>query len=333
MQGLPNFGATCYANSVLQILLNADMGFTSDILSCEPKTDIAAKFRAFVNAYISGSELVPDFLKAFITQFFIENPLLYNGQQDQHEFLTALLSMIHRGFAQDATFDISSPSIAGMLPRDELESLARFRDTALKPDTASPPSPSAPSAAVVDSPVVRWFCGQFVTETTCQDIGCGYITRQYDAFRTIELPIENTVEETLSSFTKDGPINDYTCDKCKKRTVNRKIKLWRSPRILVLGLKRTIFSRGFPFKDERTIGFQQSLDLSPYFMRPLGIMTYNLVATADHVGEANSGHCFSYVYTMDGLHRFDDMRIEPVEGLTPSARQYLLVYSRGQLSP
>jgi len=324
MSGLPNFGATCYANSVLQILLHVNPGFTSDILSCEPRTDIAAKFRAFVNAYIAGSELIPDFLKVFITQFFTENPSLYNGQQDQHEFLTAMLSMIHHGFYQDATFDISSPAIAGSLPREELESLARFRDTALRLDKDPVP--------VVDSPVVRWFGGQYVTEIKCQDAGCAHVTRQYDTFRTIELPIENTVQASLTAFISDTPMNDYACDKCKKRTVNRRIMLWRTPRILTLALKRTVFSRGFPFKDDRTIDFQPQLNLSSYFMRPLGVMGYSLVATGEHVGEANSGHCFSYVCTMDGLKLFDDLQVHNVETIIPSARQYLLVYVRGTIA-
>jgi ubiquitin C-terminal hydrolase len=124
-------------------------------------------------------------------------------------------------------------------------------------------------------------------------------------------------------------MDDYRCDKCGKTTVDRKTMIWRAPRILALAFKRTVFSRGFPFKDERTVSFQPTLDLSEYFMRPLGVMKYNLVGTGDHVGVANSGHCFSYVATLEGWKLFDDMRVSDItEPICPSSNQYMLFYTK-----
>jgi len=92
--GLTNLGATCYANSILQCLY-MNKSFRQGIFSVEPdllqqQPVLDQLTRLFVQLHASK--------KAFIDSSpFVKTLELDNGvQQDSHEFLTLLLSLLER---------------------------------------------------------------------------------------------------------------------------------------------------------------------------------------------------------------------------------------------
>lgn len=92
--GLTNLGATCYANSILQCLY-MNMSFREGLFSVEP--DILEQqpvlnqlARLFVQLHISKRAIVDSF--PFVKTLDLDNGV----QQDSHEFLTLLLSLLER---------------------------------------------------------------------------------------------------------------------------------------------------------------------------------------------------------------------------------------------
>ena len=183
---------------------------------------------------------------------------------------------------------------------------------------------------------------RYVDHETVQKVKGARTQEQANGGKTINL------EDCFEEFTKPERLGDgYKCDKCKKAdTTISKLDIWRLPDILVIHVKRfiyTMFVRGklnnpmqYPLKnlDMSTILGKREVDNRDREM-------YDLYGVVHHMGSMGGGH---YVATCknpfkrtadskDAWFEYNDSRvgrIEPEDVVRASG--YLLFYHRKHLS-
>ncbi|KAL5145003.1 Ubiquitin carboxyl-terminal hydrolase 26 [Glycine soja] len=201
--GLTNLGATCYANSILQCLyMNKSFreGMFSverDVLHQQPVLDQLA--RLFVQLHISKM--------AFIDSSpFVKTLELDNGvQQDSHEFLTLLLSLLERCLSHS----------------------------------------KVPKARTIVQDLFRGSVSHVTTCSKCgrDSEASSKMEDFYELELNVKglKSLDGSLDEYLTVEELNGD-NQYFCESCKTRVdATRSIKLCTLPKVLNFQLKRYVF--------------------------------------------------------------------------------------------
>ena len=189
------------------------------------------------------------------------------------------------------------------------------------------------------------FCGQLVSTIQCSV--CKTNSYCFDPFYDVSLPLpegndqsENrntgdakscTLDDCLREFTKDEVLdgeNKIECSSCRvKRTMVKRLQVFRFPQVLVLHLKRFGNSRK---KIRTAVQFPiTGFDASPLAYQNDTRPEYDLFAVVDHLGGMNSGHYTASCIDpqSEAWQQFND---EKVEGIYASdlneANAYILFY-------
>jgi len=346
MYGLINFSNNCYHNSILQILFNTPI-FVSTLkqyraMSQLPKAsvDIIPLMLAYLKE--DKDELMYEH-KKYIKDFHVFQTRFDIGQQDQHEYLSTLFHIIHESLYVPCTIE-GLPTGTSVREKLDYKSLICLQKTSMTidndnlKDKVGENGEIVPNMKAYDSPIVNLFIGQFHGRVLCG--GCNHISHSFESFCTLELPIDDTtdtLEDCIKMFTKiellDEPI---TCDKCKKREKSHKrLNIWRLPKILVINLKRTIYTEsGGCIKQTKVINIPDTLDLDPYISKSKDNSKYTLYAMGNHIGVPNGGHCYSSIKINDKWILCNDERLIEMEKRLPSsADNYLLFYKINEEEP
>ncbi|CAL0319194.1 unnamed protein product [Lupinus luteus] len=259
--GLTNLGATCYANSILQCLyMNSSFreGIFSvepDVLQQQPVLDQLA--RLFAQLHVSK--------RAFIDSLpFIKTLELDNGvQQDSHEFLTLLLSLLERYLSH------SKVSKARTIVQD------LFRGSVSHVTTCSQ-------------------CGRdSEASSKMEDF--------YELELNIKglKSLDDSLNDYLSVEKLHGD-NQYFCESCKTRVdATRSIKLRTLPDVLNFQLKRCVFLPKTTTKKKITssFSFPAELDMQHRLSELSQFdLVYDLSAVLIHKGTGvNSGHYIAHI--------------------------------------
>lgn len=259
--GLTNLGATCYANSILQCLY-MNKSFREGVFSVEP--DVLKQHpvldeltRLFAQLHASN--------RAFIDSApFIKTLELDNGvQQDSHEFLTLLLSLLERCLSH------SNVSKARTIVQD------LFRGSVSHVTTCSK-------------------CGRD-SEASAKMEDFYELELNVKGLKTLD----ESLDDYLSVEELHGD-NQYFCDSCGTRVdATRSIKLRSLPDVLNFQLKRCVFLPKTTMKKKITshFCFPGELNMQRRLSEPSQLdLIYDLSAVLIHKGTAvNSGHYIALI--------------------------------------
>ena len=319
LNGLRNLGNTCYFNVIIQSLSNIDlfvsyMKNTIDndlIIDCkEYRFAVNLKNMLIAMNHVDRKIINPHKLfTEFNTISDMINIVGLSNQEDSEEILLQMFNLLHESIKYQVTISYNG---VPKNTRDQLmvESLTHWDSYCGKSY----------------SKIIELFYGQFLSQTTCKD--CHYTNNNFDPFLPINIQINdscNTLKDAFKLFVKCEELDGYRCDKCnKKDTSIKQLVLWKSPKILIIVLKRFIGDNKF----QQYIDFPMEMNIADYVKGyDSDDSTYILNSVIEHQGGTNYGHYVCYCRKSTGYYKFSDESIEKVSNLN-SVQAYILIYTK-----
>ncbi|KAG5393767.1 hypothetical protein IGI04_023730 [Brassica rapa subsp. trilocularis] len=275
--GLTNLGATCYANSILQCLYmnsafrDGVFSLEAEVLQQHPVLDQIA--RLFAQLRASNRSFVDS--DAFVKTLELDNEI----QQDTHEFLTLLLSLLERCLSHSAVS--KAQTIVQHLFRGRVSHVTSCSKCGRD---------SEASSKVEDF---------YALELNVKGLKS----------------LDDSLSDYLSLEHLNGD-NQYFCASCHARVdATRCIKLRTLPPVITFQLKRCVFLPKTTAKKKITssFSFPQVLDMRSRLAESSeSELTYELSAVLIHKGSAvNSGHYVAHIKDeKTGLWwKFDDEQV------------------------
>lgn len=303
--GLSNIGNTCFMAAALQCLFSTGPlaayflsdGYRTGIdprksavsqhIQCSPGPLALAFGDLMKSSYERGSTgdrpVVPAAFKKIVERRAPQ--FVGYDQQDAQEFLTFLLDGLHD--------DLSRVAVKPKFEyRDEDYDVLSNAQKALVSWNRT--------YSYNNSVISDLFQGQLESTVTCTRCNTPSVT--YDAFWGISLPIPKndfcSLEHCFREYSKEellGEDEKYMCSNCKRRErCTKKIKIYKLPTILVIHLKRFLYTSFSRNKLETDISYPCSrLALDEFLSAEKGSdvgQTYELYATINHGGGLGGGH-------------------------------------------
>ena len=283
--------------------------------------EVALEFARVLRALGSGrfKALTPGVLKRIMGTY---NPTFRGTtQQDAHEFLRALITMLNDDVNQGQQQGVVIPQLQfDQLEEDEQAEQAWTRET------------------LTDNSAVRdAFFGLRKSTLSCPS--CGKESSSFVAFGELilQLPSGNgqcSLNDLISKELSPEEV-DYNCSHCQRSVKHRKTaKIVRLPKVLIVQLVRFFWDEnGHRGKKKNLVNF----DLAMNVPAAGGNKNYNLIGVTNHLGETMaSGHYIAHCYStpLRRWIKFDDNLVSATnpEAVKASQGAYILFYKTSDLA-
>jgi ubiquitin carboxyl-terminal hydrolase 8 len=235
LTGLRNLGNTCFMNAVIQCLQSTDE-FTQ-VLRENHKVNRGTKFGSNGELAIELSALLramefPSTVKSIAPKDFklaVSKHLpgfIGCNQQDSHEFLVMLLGKLHEDLNTANDKNIIDSTISEDMPLSVAAN--KFWKNHISRN---------------ESIITKLFEGLLVHTLTC--LTCHKTSNSFEVISCLSLPLTNyrtTLNECFSQYFKPERMSGeaaWECPTCKvKREADKKVTIWKLPKILLVHLKR-----------------------------------------------------------------------------------------------
>ncbi|XP_071942708.1 ubiquitin carboxyl-terminal hydrolase 8-like [Antedon mediterranea] len=333
LTGLRNLGNTCFMNSVVQCLSNTKYltdYFVGNIYQGDinrqnvlgRKGEVAEDYAVVIRALWSGQyrAVSPRDLSNTVIKYVPQFNQNVGHHHDSQEFLIFLMDGLHED-----------------LNRVKKREYVEEKDNDL-PDIQAANLAWNNYKRLNQSICVELFQGQYKSTVQCET--CKNTMVKFDTYMYLSLPLPTknkcSLKQCLEHFSKPEKLtgdNAVKCTRCKvKRNSIKTIKIWSTPPVLIIHLKRFYFEGRWRQKLQTNVDFPLTdLDLLPLTVGPKTRKSYFLYGVSCHTGGLDGGH-----YTAMCKHpgnkkwyKYDDHEVYdmPTSRAKQGSAAYILFYS------
>ena len=299
LSGIVNYGNTCYMNSAIQCLSNIPMltyyfkskKFVKDLKGGSLERNLVVQWYKLIEGLWSTNCIIsPQSFRREVRLLALKQGIYLNfvgnGQNDVQEFLVFMIDSMHNALCKNVNMIISG-SVENDLDKCALEAMKSWKNF-FKDNY---------------SILVDLFYSQ--TSQTIYSLKGEHLSTTYQPSCYYTLPIKDnskTLYDCFDNYT-DRELLDGDNRWLEEETniymdVYKKISFWNLPKVLIIVLKRFNNNRE---KIDNLIKFPFDLDLCKYCVGyRKNTFKYKLKSVANHDGNLNGGHYYSYVCNPNG---------------------------------
>ena len=166
---------------------------------------------------------------------------------------------------------------------------------------------------------------------------CKNLSSNYENSPVLQLYVYDSLNNSLDNLVKPETIENYKCTVCNEnRTISKSCKLWRTPSVLFIQLKRfEVLPNGRTRKNNIDVDIPLTIDLTPYCDQTMNgenkiNRVYKLKGFSNHMGSLNGGHytadCVCIVDNETWYHFDDSSVMQNTNKMINTSNAYILMY-------